>query len=392
MNHTNFDLFCNILTHYMICAIIFISVKIQQFLKWRNTTMEKSCVANFCIQLSDDASKIPFSKNKLITFIRTFRDFSRKRAVETLFRLKYGTNESKKEALEWFECKQHNFFRGITESQFIQVLDFSEEEIALLLNELCIQYEAKDPDFLSIYSIKGLPATSCQEELNALQSRMSDSPLLFFLVVKKCVKERKNPYASKIIIQLLSNDTTANIFGLESLGFDFNYRILLKDFSNEIGTLLLAMYQQYSKNVRLLERKDDFTLPLATLLSEMQASGDDSTTTVNEIEFFKKELLKFVNITTDVTPKSPSFSFCSEYQSKLMQLGKKTISLINARNEYKNVFAEKKDDGLLWRLVTSDASLGKTICTLEQECNIARAAYAQAMHEYQGFIKKHDIH
>lgn len=375
----------------MICAIIFISVKIQQFLKWRNTTVEKSCVANFCIQLSENASQIPLPKSKLIAFIRTFRDFSRKRAVETLFRLKYGTNESKKEALEWFECKQHNTFSGITESQFIQILDFSEEEISLLLDELCIQYEAKDPDFLSIYSIKGLPTTSCQEELNVLQSKMSDSPLLFFLVVKKCVKERKNPYASKIIVQLLSNDTTAHIFGLEMLGFDFNYRVLLKDFSNEIGTLLLAMYRQYTKNVKLLSRKDDFTLPLATLLNEMQASGDDSTTAVNEIEFFKKELLKFVNVTADVNPKSPSFSFCSEYQSKLEQLGKKTISLLNARNEYKDVFAEEKDDGLLWRLVTSDASLGKKIYTLEQECNNARAAYAQALHEYQDFIEKHDI-
>lgn len=376
----------------MICAIIFISVKIQQFLKWRNTTVEKSCVANFCIQLSENASQIPLPKSKLIAFIRTFRDFSRKRAVETLFRLKYGTNESKKEALEWFECKQHNSFGEVTESQFIQILNFSEEEISLLLNELCIQYEAKDPDFLSVSSIKGLPVTSCQEELNALQSKMSDSPLLFFLVVKKCVKERKKTYVSKIIVQLLSNDTTANIFGLESLGFGFNYRILLKDFSNEIGTLLLVMYQQYSKNVKLLSRKDDFTLPLVTLLNEMQESGDDSTTAVNEIEFFKKELLKFVDITTDVTPKNPSFSFCSEYQSKLEQLGKKTISLLNARNEYKNVFAEEKDDGLLWRLVTSDASLGKKICTLEQECNMARAEYAQALNEYQDFIKKHDIH
>lgn len=358
--------------------------------------MEKNCVACFYVKLSDNATAIPLPENELINMARAYRNFSRGRALEVLFKLKYGTLANREEALSWFNRKTV----ACVDDYVSKVKNFTDEQFCLLADELCLQYQAKDPLFLDIHSIRGLP-NGCQKELDMLQKKMAESPLLFFLVVKRCVKAKKNPAVSQWIIQLLSSDSIDQTSALENLGFNFNYRLCLKSFSNEIGLLLLAIHQIYVKRQKLLTSQDTLVLPLVTLLKQIieldiqvnTYTQQDTLTKKyhhsDKVALFENDILKFIE-SANVTCDDQRFGIFTEYRKKLEILGKTILSLLQAQREYQKVFSEEKNDDILFAAAT-DIALSKKMCSVEQACKKNKVEYFLALEDFQKFLEHFEV-
>lgn len=362
--------------------------------------MEKNCVADFYIRLTDNATAIPLPENELVNLVRTYRSFKRDRALDVLFKLKYGTFESKKECLDWFTPKIIEYGKIVcTEDLSSKFISFTDEQFCLLADELQTQYQEKDPVFLDVHSIRGLP-NGCQEELSMLQKTMADSPLLFFMAVKRCVKSRKNPDVSQWIVELLSNSPEAQTIALENLGFNFNYRIRLKSFSHEIGTLLLSMRQIYVKRQKLFNSKDTLTLPLITLLKRMieldiqvnmyikQDTLQKKYHHSDKVAIFESDVLKFIEVSANVSCEDPRFKTFTECRQKLESLGKAIIALLESQIEYKEIFSEDKTDSILFTAATN-ISLSKKMYNVERKCIESRVAYYSALESFQKFLLEH---
>lgn len=362
--------------------------------------MEKNCVAGFYIKLTNNASAIPLPESELFNLVRTFRYFKRDKALEVLFRFKYGTSESKRECLDWFAEKTIDEGKIVyIDNPTSKIINFTDEQFCLLADELQIQYQAKDPSFLDVHSIRGLP-NGCQKELDMLQKKMAEDPLLFFMAVKKCVKFRKNPDVSQWIVELLSNNPVSQTIALENMEFNFNYRICLKAFSSEIGILLLTMRQIYVKRQKLFNSQDIFVLPLVALLKEMieldiQASMSIKQDTLpkkyhhsDKVAIFESDVLKFIEVSAKVNRDSYCFDTFAECRQKLEILGKAIISLLKAQIEYQKIFSEEKKEGILF-VAATDISLSKKMCTVQEECNSSKTAYYIALEDFQHFLLDH---
>lgn len=362
--------------------------------------MEKNCVASFYIKLSSNATALPLQESELINLVRTYRYFNRERALDVLFRLKYGTLENKKECLRWFTQKNIQEEKVIYVNNFASnFINFTDEQFCLLADELQTQYMAQDPIFLDIHSIKGLPS-GCKKELTLLQEKMADSPLLFFMAVKKCVNAKKNPAVPQWVVQLLSNSSASHTLALESLGFNFNYRLRLKAFSNEIGMLLLAMHQIYVKRQKLFTSQDALVLPLVSLLKRMieldkqvnmPIEKDTSKEKYNhshEVSLFENAALNFIELIANVTSDNPQLCVFVEYSQKLEELGKAIISLLQGKEEYKKVFCEGKNDDILF-VAATDITLSNKMCTVQQEYKNARTRYFSVLRDFQQFELRH---
>lgn len=361
--------------------------------------MEKNCVADFYIKPTDTAAAIPVPRNDLINLIRAFRYFNRDKALDTLFRFKYGTMTSKKEALNWFSTQSIEDGKVIyNASTTSEIVNFTDEQFILLADELQIQYQERDPLFLDIHSIRGLPKNGCQEELSMLQEKMGNNPLLFFMAVRRCVRSKKNPDASQWGIELLSNNSEAQTLALKNLGFGFNYRICLKPYSIEIGTLLLAMRQIYLKRQRLLGSNDALTLPLITLLRQMIELDIQVNSYFKKnkkkyhhsdaVAIFESNVLHFIEVAVNVTHDDLRFKTFAECQQKLEVLGNKIISLLQSQIEYKTVFAEGETDSILYTVVMNPY-LSQKMCNAEKDYQKARAAYYSAFEDFQAFLFEH---
>lgn len=362
--------------------------------------MEKNCVAAFYIQLSNNATLIPLPENDLINLVRTYRYFSRRNALEVLFRFKYGTLESKKRCVEWFSHKSVNETEIVYLDNLSSKFDhFNDEQFCLLADELQLQYQAIDTLFLDVHSIKGLP-NGCQKELNELKEKMTDAPLLFFMAVKKCVKARKNSAVTEWIVELLSNDSTSQITALGNLGFDFNYRLLLKPFAKEIGSLLLSMRQIYVKRMRLLTSQDALALPLVTVLKQMidldiQVNMYVNKDTLrkkyhhsNKVALFESNVMKFIEVSSDIKCDNPRFNTFVECQRTIEELGKAIISLLQAQIKYKEVFSEEKNEGILFAAAT-DITLSQKMCLVQKSYMEAKVVYHSALENFQKFLLEH---
>lgn len=364
-------------------------------------SIEKNCVADFYIRLSQKATEIPLPENELINLVRTYRSFKRDRALDVLFRLKYGTFENKKECLDWLTPKIIEDGKIICiEDLTSKFISFTDEQFCLLADELQTQYKEKDPFFLDVHSIRGLP-NGCQEELSMLQKKMADSPLLFFMAVKQCVKFRKNSEVSQWIVELLSNSPEAQTIALENLGFNFNYRLRLKAFCNEIGALLLSMRQIYVKRQKLLTSQDTFALPLVDLLKQMIELDIQVNTMYiqpdaipkqyhhsDKVAIFETDIMKFIEVSANITCDDTRFSTFSECRQKLEVLGKSIISLLKVKMKYQKVFSEEKNDGILY-VAATDIALSQKMCVVQQECKKARATYYSALEDFQKFLLEH---
>lgn len=374
-------------------------VKIHYF-EMEEYLMEKNCVAGFYIHLTSNASAIPLPESVLLNFVRTFRYFKRAKALDVLFRLKYGTLETKKVCLSWFAQKGIN--EGNTfyiDNPASQVINFTDEQFGLLADELQFQYQAEDPCFLDIHSIRGLP-NGCQKELEVLQKKMSKDPLLFFMAVKKCVKARKNPEVSQLVMELLSNNPASAILALKKLGFDFQYRVCLKAFSSEIGALLLSMRQIYVKRQKLFNSQDMFVLPIIALLKQIieldiQISMSFQKDALQKkyhhskkVAMFENDVLKFIELSSNVTSDSNFVSTFTEYRQKLEFLGKALISFLEAQIEYHKIFSEEKNEDILF-IAATDINLSKKMCSVQQECNSSKTAYYTALKDFQNFFIEH---
>lgn len=359
--------------------------------------MEKNCVAGFYIQLTSNASAIPLPESVLLNLVRTFRCFKRAKALDVLFKLKYGTN--KKDCLSCFAQKGIN--EGKTfyiDNPASQVINFTDEQFGLLADELQFQYQEEDPFFLDVHSIRGLP-NGCQKELDALQRKMSKDPLLFFIAVKKCVKARKHPDVSQWVMGLLSNNPATTVLALEKLNFNFNYRICLKAFSSEIGALLLSMRQIYVKRQKLFNSQDMFVLPIIALLKQIieldiQISMSFQKDALQKkyyhsekVAMFENDVLKFIELSSNVTSDSDFINTFAEYRQKLEFLGKALISLLEAQKEYHQIFSEEKNEDILF-VAATDISLSKKICSVQQECNSSKSTYYTALKDFQNFFSR----
>lgn len=357
--------------------------------------MEKNCVASFYIKLTNNATAIPLSECELCDIIKIFRHFPRSKATEVLFRFQYGTNKEKLTALKWFTPKQ-NELSQTSYLEFVpisKIKNFTDKEFELLAKELQIQYQQCDTTFLSIDSIRGIPV-ECKKELDILQKKLADSPLLFFLAVKSCVKAKKNPAASQWILELFSNNTLSHCEGLKNLGFNFNCRLLLKPFSLEIGNLLLVMHQVYAQNQKLLANQDTLALPLVSLLEGMIEKNTENNLIgyhhfSDKIEMFETEVVNFLKRSSGVCQDSPNFNFFVAYSQQLETLGSAIIQVLCAEADHRKVFSNNTD-GILYA-VTTNFSIVQHMRTVENSLYDARNAYNSAYKNFQVFCLRNNI-
>lgn len=363
--------------------------------------MEKNCVvASFYIEPSTNATALPLSDNELRNLVRTFRYFNYGRAIKVLFRFTYGTKESKQEAISWFNQKTIEDGKVVCLDDYVsKVMNFTDQQFCLLADELFCQYKANDPKFLDIHSIKGIPA-GCQNELNLIQEKMKKHPVLLFRVVEKCVQAKKNPSVSRYVVQLLSKNTASHTLALKSLGFNFKYRVRLSDYSNEIGSLLLTIRQNYVKNQKLLSTETSVALPLIALLKQINeldkqvylSSHKDNTieefNSSHKVSVFEDEVIKFIELSSTVTSDEPFLDIFMRCRQKLEELGEAIIYLLKAQIEYNNVFDSQKSEGFLFAVVT-DIALSKKMFNAEQTCIKAKKYYYSAFENFHRFILEH---
>lgn len=351
--------------------------------------MGNNCIAGFYIQLTNDASKIPMLKNTLLETIRIFRSFPRAKAADVLFRLNYGTAKDKKTALGWFAYANQNSefpISGDVNPTLSKTKNFTDEDFEALAKELQIQYQEYDPGFLSIDSIRGIPR-ECKKELDALQEKLADSPLLLFLAVSACAKAQKKPYASQWCLELFAADLTSRVNVLKNLGLNFNSRLLLTPFSKEIGMLLLSMHQTYVAKQELLNSHDALVLPLAKLLKiliDQNQFEDENEETNNsyKIDEFETAVVKFIKQSQGINSSHPDFDTFVEYQQKLEALGQSIFYVLSAKRNYIKI-SHIASNALF--VAATNPALFKELSEAEIALNKARAVYKEVYTDFQNF-------
>lgn len=357
--------------------------------------MEKDCVAGFYVKFTSNATAIPLAECELLDMIKLFRRFPRSKASDVLFRFEYGTSKDKKTALGWFAPVKGEFdhtpcFDSPTISK---ILNFTDEEFKALVQELQIQYQQCDPAFLSIDSIRGIP-NECKEELDKLHEKLADSPLLFFLAVQSCVKVKKNPSVSQWVLELISHNSASQCEILRNLGFNFNCILLLKPFSIEIGTLLLAMHQVYVQHQKLLNSQDVLALPLVNLLKQL-IEQDQKTNEAEQyyhsdkVDIFESAVVQFIQQSTTIHDNTPCFDTFVRYSEKLKTLGEATLNLLSTEFKHKNVFPGE-DDGILY-VAATNISLFQNMHIIETALHEARKTYNSAYNDFQKFCTEENL-
>lgn len=361
---------------------------------------KNNCVAGFYVELSPAIENLPLSRTELSYLVRAFRYFPRGKALKLLFRLTYGTQSQKAEALNWFKHKQ---MEGvvISEDYLEKILRFTDEEFSILAKELLFQYQADDSSFLDIKNIQGFP-DNCKEEVSLLETSMAEHPVLLFRTVEKCIlAHKRDNVVSRCVVLLLSDDPVSQTIGLQTLGFKFEYRVLLRPFAQKIAALLLAMHKSYIKKQKILSSQDNFALPLIELLKQMKAitenvQSDDldeqyEDPRFDEIIIFEKELMNFIE---HFEGSSADFT---EYQQKLMHLGNAILALQRAKLESTKVNLElaernsestgEKNDGILFAAATNLVIAQKVVDT-EKAHNLAVAEYHSAFAIFREFLEE----
>lgn len=351
--------------------------------------MEKDCVAGFYVKFTSNATAIPLTECELRDMIKIFRRFPRSKASDVLFRFKYGTSKDKKTALGWFAPVKNDFQRTpcFDSPTISKILNFTDEEFDVLAQELQFQYQECDPAFLSIDSIQGIP-NECKNELNVLQEKLVNAPLLYFWAVKSCVKAKKNPAVSQWILELLSNNPASQCEGLKNLGFNFNCRLLLKPFSIEIGTLLLAMHQIYVQHQKLLNSQEALAIPLANLLKQL-IEQDKQINHSDKTDVFESAVVQFIQQSATINNDSPRFNTFAEYSQKLKTLGEATLNLLCAEFKHKSVFPGEAD-GVLY-VAATNITLFQNMHIIETALHQARKTYNSAYNDFIKFCTKENL-
>ena len=362
--------------------------------------MEKDCVASFYIKLTANSASLPLDEMNLIMLVRSFRYFSRKRAIETLFTFRYGTEADRKNCLDFFRknSDSSNIDCSLDE-QFNQIIKFTEEQFLDLANELEFQYKAKDPMFLDISSIRGLPRNSCVQELTDLKSSLGDSNLLFFITTKKCVNARKHPLATRWIVQLLSSNIADQCVALENLGFSFNYRLQVKSATKQIGNLLLTLVSSYVKRQKLLTSSNALSLPVVFLLRNIVHLDKQILFILGEevppknfyahsekVDSFDDEVGKFVEILeaqkgNSITLDSPVFI---DYQKKLQRIGNSLTELLRAHLKYCEIYSKQENNAILYVAVTKP-TVFMEMQDVQKKYKNAEEEYSLALEDFKQF-------
>jgi len=262
-------------------------------------------VANYLIVFSETAiEKLKLDqkadlRNGLNNACINFRHYSSTTATKSLITLYYGD-----------KAKREELLRKLFKNTYVPILDtnseqthhhipvFNEEEYQALANELLYQYSASNPGVLTVEA-----CPEYENELNALKKVMNQHPVLLFRAVQMCnVVSHIEPVSSRCVDLLASKNTVCQRIGLETMGFNFQHRVLLFPYAKEIGLLLQAMNKS----------NDNLISPFATWLN--QHEGIDSTT--NSLELYMpdelpqylllNELEKFINADSEIISQLPN--------------------------------------------------------------------------------------
>lgn len=297
-------------------------------------------VANYMILFSKTAisqlklyEKVKL-RNSLNNACINFRHYSATTATKTLVTLYYGDSSKREEVISKLFQNMHCYYLEDTAKTNSQkILQFNEEEYQALANELLYQYSAANPGVLSI-------ETDCDEykkELNNLKVAMSQHPVLLFRTVQMCkVVSHVEPIASRCVALLLSKNAVCQRIGLESIGFNFEYRVLLFPYAKEIGLLLQAM-NKTTKNLispfaTWLNQHDEVEcisdeLPQYLLLSEFEKF-------LNEDSRLISELPNSTDLKACLTPFKGNLNVLLE-NDKYLQLTKAIVNLLFAKRFYR---------------------------------------------------------
>ena len=361
---------------------------------------KNSVDAGFFVELRPQTTaNLPIPEQELQILARHFRYFKFPSALNTLFRFYYGTNSQKREALSQFQRRKsidmhddihHNSY------EFTNILEYTDQQFRVLADELLYQYKAYRPQFLDIYSIKKI--NNCNADLQEIEEKMASHPVLLFRVVEHCANAHKNDtLVSQCVVLLLLKNPASQTTALEKLGFDFEYRILLKPYARDIASLLLAMHKKHIQDQKLLTIQDNLAILdlLKQIKSVEQIELDSNNDSWGEIEFFENEVLNFIKHSSAVAPNTPSFA---EYQKLLENLGKATLAWINSKLRLSKIggvvtqsnseFSGQKNTGILFAAVTN-MPLAAKFSKAELDCNRTRTEYNSALKDLKDFLELH---
>ena len=103
---------------------------------------------------------------------------------------------------------------------------------------------------------------------------------------------------------------------------------------------------------------------------------------------FENDVLKFIELSSNVSSDSNLVSTFTEYRQKLEVFGKALISLLEAQIEYHQIFSEEKNEDILY-IAATDVKLSKKMCSVQQEYNSSKTAFYTALKDFQNFFIEH---
>lgn len=328
-------------------------------------------VANYMILFSKTAiSQLKLDekvelRNCLNNACINFRHYSATTATKALVALYYGDSTKREEVISKL-FKNIHCYNSVyaTKTSFQKILQFNEEEYQALANEFLYQYSAANPGVLSI-------ETDCNEyraELSNLKVAMVQHPVLLFRTVQMCkIVSHIEPVASRCVALLLSKNAVCQCVGLELIGFNFQYRVLLFPYAQKIGLLLQAMNKT----------TENLISPFATWLNqhdEMKCIPDElpQYLLLNEFEKFLNkdsrlisELPNSTDLETFLTPFKENLNALLE-KEEYLHLTKSIVNLLFAKRFYR----EAQEDFSMGNM-ESVFTLSKSIKTWES----AKKAY-----------------
>lgn len=318
-------------------------------------------VANYMILFSKAAiSQLKLDeridlRNSLNNACINFRHYPATTATKTLVTLFYGDRTKREEVIsKLFQNVKCYSLEEQSKTNHKNIPKFNEEEYQALANELLYQYSAANPGVLSI-------ETDCDEyknELNNLKIAMKQHPVLLFKAFQMCkVVSHVEPIASRCVGLLLSKNAVCQRIGLELIGFNFQYRVLLFPYAKKIGLLLQSMNKAtenlISPFATWLNQHDEIEcisdeLPQYLLLNEFEKF-------LNENSRIISELPNSTNLKAILTPFKENLSMLLE-KEEYLQLTKAIINLLFAKRFYREA-QEDFSMGNMESIITLSKSL-----------------------------------
>jgi len=219
---------------------------------------------NIEISIREETSrKLALDKNPslhrfLKTAIELFCGYNFTEASYVIFKLLYENDkDTHNKVLKDFG------FTLYSEESFdpcVEYLFIEESEVRPIAEEMQFQYMEAYPQFMKAKDCPG-----CEKELEALKNLLGDQHLLLYRAVESVWYSHKDAELVKNCVFLLLSDKPVNqAKGLEKLNHNYKHQQLLLPYAKEIGHLLKAMHDAYTKRLRIMAQ-DELSSPFAVL-------------------------------------------------------------------------------------------------------------------------------